>query len=167
MLDPVKVNRVQATFRLNSQVAQMIAIILLALAVPLALVALGIKQFSSKKETSPVPEIPGLRFSLELAAEKNFRPPETMPEARDVFLFSQAAGDKSSSRKNIEETARKLKGIVVTMPPGEKNNDRILVQVSEAQATAFEAQALRGFVRKTRGESVKQCRMYEIQFPAP
>lgn len=165
MLYAEKVNHVQATFRVNMRVLQMLGLIMVALAVPLVLVALGIRQYSSKVVSSPAPEAPGLRASLEQAAEKNLHPPETISETSGVYLFAPTVGDKFSCKQIISETARNLKGSVIEMPPDTKEEERMWVQVPESQAANFEAQALHGFIQKAKGLPVGECRMYEILFP--
>ncbi|MFZ4780052.1 MAG: hypothetical protein ACOYM3_32250 [Terrimicrobiaceae bacterium] len=67
MFASFQVNRQQTTFRVNFQVLQMIGILLVALAIPLTLVTLGIRQFTAKPK-APAPETQGLRAALEQAA---------------------------------------------------------------------------------------------------
>lgn len=165
MFVSLQVNRQQSTFRLNFQVFQMIGILLVALAVPLTLVALGIRQFTSKPEI-PAPETQGLRVALEQAAEKSWQAPGAMADGRSVFVLS-TSGHASEARKAVEQAARKLQGVVLPTSTGEGGAERILVQIPNASAGPFESTALRDFAETQRGTPKGESRLYELVLSPP
>ena len=78
----------------------MIAVVLVALAIPLALVALGISRYSPGSGAA-APETQGLRVALEQAAEKSWQSPEPVSDGRSVFILSTPAS-AAEERKAVE-----------------------------------------------------------------
>ncbi|MEI8311620.1 MAG: hypothetical protein WCH98_12770 [Verrucomicrobiota bacterium] len=149
---------------MNIQVFQIIAIVLVALAVPLALVTLGISRYSSKPE---VPEAPGLRAALEQAADKSWSSPEPLAGDRRVFTFS-TPGNETEARKAVEQSARTLNGVVVPMTAGQRGEGRLLVRIPATNSHLFESAALlRNFAESQQGHPTGESHLYEIVFPAP
>lgn len=143
----------------------MIGILLVALAVPLTLVTLGIRQFTAKPK-APAPETQGLRAALEQAVEKSWQTPEAMTDGRCVFILS-ASGNAGDARKTVELTARGLQGVVLPASTGEGATERLLVQIPGTNASAFESQALREFVESQRGKPAGETRFYELILSKP
>lgn len=164
MFTSFPVSRQQSTFRLNFQVFQMIGILLVALAVPLTLVTLGLRQYTAKPK--PAPETQGLRAALEQAAEKSWQVPKTMADGRSVFVLS-ASGNAPDARKAVEQAAHKLQGVVLPAPAGEGGAERILVQIPNGSAQAFESLALRDFAETQRGAREGESRLYELILSPP
>jgi hypothetical protein len=161
----IQVNRQQSTFRVNFQVIQMTGILLVALAVPLTLVTLGIRQFTSKPKIS-APETQGLRAALEQAAEKSWQAPGAISDGRSVFAIS-ASGSASDARKAVEQAAQSLQGVVLPASTAEDGAERILVQIPAANASAFEERALRDFSQTQRGNAQGNTRLYELILSPP
>ena len=144
----------------------MIALVLVALAVPLTLVALGIRQFSSKSRPV-VSEAPELRRALEQAAEKNWRPPEILSDGRSVFVLSTSTNHPLETVQALRTTARKLDGTVLPASAVPGGDERLLVQIPDAGTNVFESQLRRDFVEKQSGHSVNGSRLYEIIVARP
>ena len=158
-----QVNRQQAAFRVNLRVIQMIALALVALVVPLTLVMLAIRQFSSPPPTS-APDTTGLRVALEQAAEKSWRPPGMMDDGRSVFTLSSPANGLEA-RRSVEQSAQKLHGVVLSAVSDRGGGERLLVQIPGAGAQVFESESLRSFVGSQHGLPTGESRLYELIFP--
>ena len=125
----------QPAFRVNFQVVQMIGILLVALAVPLALVALGVRQFTAKPQ--PAPETGGLRAALEQVAEKTWNVPDAMSDGRGIFVLS-SRGNAVQIRETIAKSVGDLHGVVLSAPTAQNQAGRLLVQVPAISAGSFE-----------------------------
>lgn len=159
-----------AAFRINVRVLQIIALVLVALAVPVALVILGVRQISSRPNQEPAMETPGLRASLELAADKNFAPPEALMEDRVVFVLSQASvGDAKSVRQKTEQEICEAGGVIIPGDPGKSDEESLLAKIPAAKAASLEAQLLESFSRLTsvKNSSAGEDLLIEIRFPKP
>ncbi|MFZ4774502.1 MAG: hypothetical protein ACOYM3_04020 [Terrimicrobiaceae bacterium] len=160
--------KAETTFRLNPQVIQMIAILFAALAIPLALVAMGVLKFSAKPRISDsLSESPGLRAALEQASEKSFPAPGGIPDGRGVYLLSACGAQASKIRNDIERSASSLQGSVLHAEPVKEGEERILVQIPANNAGVFESTALQGFTKASTGRPAEGSRLYELIFPAP
>jgi hypothetical protein len=157
-----QVNPGPAPFRLNLQVVQMIAVVFLALAVPLALVVLGGREIFFRKPSSPAPEVPELRASLESAASKALPPPAGLGGGRRFILESGAS--TAAHRDTVEKTAAELGGVVVESPLAD--GVRLIVQIPTASASRFEETALVGFLAQSEA-ALSTPGFYEIVFPHP
>ncbi|MEI8386034.1 MAG: hypothetical protein WCG76_00415 [Verrucomicrobiota bacterium] len=158
-------NRHRSAFRVNFQVIQMIAVVLVALAIPLALVALGISRYSPGSGAA-APETQGLRVALEQAAEKSWQSPEPVSDGRSVFILSTPAS-AAEERKAVEESVRKLGGVVLPVSTGRLGEERLLVQIPGSGGQVFESGCLRLFVESQHGHATGESRLYELVFPAP
>ena len=165
MFATLHVNRQQPAFRVNLQVIQMIAFVLVALAVPLTLTALGILHLSSKPRNSS-PDTTGLRLSLEQAAERSWHAPEAIADGRSIFLLS-ATANASDTKKAVGQFAGKFQGVVLSASAAQKGAERLLVRIPEANANLFESETLRNFVESQRGSPTGESRLYEFVFPSP
>lgn len=127
-----------APFRLNPQVVQMLAVVLVALAVPLTVVILGLRQVSLRP-SGPAPEIPELRASLEQVADQHLRPSGMM--AGEAIVLHRASAELPDVRRQIEVAAAKVGGSVIVseIPEG---GVRLLVKVPASSAGDFENSAL-------------------------
>ena len=165
MLHPLQVNRLPSTFRVNFRVIQMIALVLVALAVPLTLVVLGVQQIAAKSRAS-APDTAGLRVALEQAAEKSWKTPE-VADGRSIWHLA-ASVNASETRSAVEESARKISGAVLLPPSvGAGDEERLVVQIPCAEASRFEAESLRNFVKFQHGHATGESRLYEILFSGP
>lgn len=126
-------------FRLNPQVIQMLAVVLIALAVPLTVVILGLRQVSLRP-SGPAPEIPELRASLEQVADQHLRPSGMMMAGAAIVLHRSSA-ELPGVRRQIEVAAAKVGGSVLVseIPEG---GVRLLVKVPASSAGDFESSAL-------------------------
>ena len=143
----------------------MIGILLVALAVPLTLVTLGIRQFTAKPKPT-APETQGLRAALEQAAEKTWQAPGAMADGRSIFVLS-APGNAQDAKKAVGVAAQRFHGVVLPAPTREGGAERILVQIPNASAQAFESEALREFSETQHGKPDGERRLYEFIFTTP
>ncbi len=147
------------------QVIQMIGILLVALAIPLALVAIGVRQFTSKPQ--PAPETGGLRVALEQAAEKTWKVPEAISDGRGIFVAS-SPGNSLQVRELIEKTVQDLHGIILSAPTGQSQGERLLVQMPASGASSFEARLHdQNFVQKQQADPTEGNRLYELVLSPP
>lgn len=152
---------------MNFRVVQMIGGVLVALAVPLALVALGVARYSSKRPAAaPAAEAPGLRAALESAADKNWRTPDALQGDRNVFVFSMP-GSVRDAKKAAERSAKALEGVVVPVSAGPRGEERLLVRIPSTNGPLFESAALNDFKPQQRGPTRGGHRLYELIFPQP
>lgn len=116
----------------------MLAVVLVALAVPLTVVILGLRQVSLRP-AGPAPEIPELRASLEQVADQHLRPSGMM--AGEVIVLHRASAELPGLRRQIEVAAAKVGGsaLVTEIPEG---GIRLLVKVPASSAADFERSAL-------------------------
>lgn len=143
----------------------MIAILLVALTVPLALVSIGIRRYTSKPATA-APEVSGLRAALEQAADKNWGTPELLSGDRGVYIFS--ADIATEARKAVEQTARALNGVVVPLASSQPGEGRLLVRIPATNGHLFESAALRrSFTESQPGHPAGESLLYELVFRAP
>jgi len=139
----------------------MLAVLFLALAVPLTLLVLGGRNIFLNRQ--PAPEVPELRASLESAATKALAPPAGLGGGR---RFTLEGGNSEARRDLIEKTAAGLGGVVFTSPMQEGGGVRMIVQIPEAAAGRFEASALSGFMPPDESEPAL-AGFYEILLPQP
>ncbi|MEI6491533.1 MAG: hypothetical protein WCO94_03210 [Verrucomicrobiota bacterium] len=143
----------------------MIALVFVALIVPLTLVILSFRQYSAPPK-SAVPETQGLRAALEQAADKTWQQPPPMSDGRSVFLFN-AQGSEEEARKALEQAARKLNGVALPIAAGPRGEERVLVTIPSASSQGFESGALRNFTLSVQGNPTGERQLYEIVFPLP
>jgi hypothetical protein len=159
------VNQQRTSFRLNLQVVQMLAMALMALAVPLALLILGIQKFSAKP-AAPSPEAPGLRAALELAASKSLPPPAEIDAGCRRFVPLPGHGNPAEWQKRIEKSAAELGGTTIPSQQTE-GGTRLLIQIPAPAAARFEAVALADFSSSGGQAQGGETRLYEILLPPP
>lgn len=137
----------------------MLAVVLVALAVPLAVVILGLRQVAPRP-AGPAPEIPELRSSLEQVADQHLRAPDLVADAPIVL---PGKSDKLAGiRTKIERAAESAGGstLATELPQG---GFRLLVKVPAANTKTFESAALPEKPAKPAGSG-----LYEIQIlPEP
>ena len=165
MFDRFQVNHHQPTFRVTLQVILMIAVVGVAMAVPLTAVMLGIRSFSSPPRGF-CPDTSGLRLSLDQAAEKSWHPPEAMSDGRAIMILS-ASANASDTMRAVEQSARKLQGVVLSANGDQKGGERLLVRIPEGSANLFESEILGNFTESQHGSSTKEGLLYEFLFPTP
>lgn len=115
-------------------------------------------------------EAPGLRASLELAADKNFAPPEALMEDRVVFVLSQASvGDVKSVRQKTEQEIYAAGGVIIPGDPGKSDEESLVAKIPAAKAAPLEARLLESFSRLTsvKNSSAGEDLLIEIRFPKP
>ncbi len=110
----------------------MIAILLVALAVPVTLVILGLRSMTAQPPES-APEVEGLRSSLESAAEKHFPAPETLGGSRRFTLKETSEGQASL----LEKAAASAGGGAITSRL-EDGSVRLLIQIPPEASENFE-----------------------------
>lgn len=142
----------------------MLAVLALALAIPLTLLVLGGRELFYRKPTAPAPEVPGLRASLESAASKALSPPVDLGGGRRFILESER-GNTPERRNLIEKTTKKLGGVVVSTRL-ENGGIRLIVQIPASDASHFEKEALAGFLPQNETAPFVQG-FYEILLPRP
>lgn len=152
-----------SAFRMNSAVLFMLAVTFVALALPVTLLILGVRQATSNTPADS-PEIPGLRVALEGIATTHLAAPPLSGGARR-FSFSGTAAEMLDTRAKIEKLTHDLGGTVLFSPTGDQC--RLLIAIPEPAAGSFEKLALGGGI-KTSSEPGANGSLYEIVFhPAP
>jgi len=147
------------------QVLQMIGLLLVALAVPLALVAISVRQFTSKPQ--PAPETGGLRIALEQAAEKTWKVPEAIFDGRGIFVASSAV-NSLQLREIVEKTVQDLHGTVLSAPADQNHEERLLVQMPSSSARRFEDRLQdQNFSQKQQADPTGGSRVYELLLTPP
>lgn len=128
-------------FRLNPRVFQIILVILLALALPLTCLIMGLREIHKNRlsmPSEPAAEVPGLRRSLENVADMNL-PSPALPSASCSTVF--VLPDKTSlENRLIAIEAIIIKNGATFLPPlpDENGQFRILAQIPEAALSSFE-----------------------------
>ena len=112
----------------------MIALLLLALALPITIIVLSVGGWAPRQPT-PVPEVVELRKSVENIATEHFGVAQLSDGRREV-AFSGNKEEMKDRRALIESAAKKLGGSVL---PGETD---WLVSVPDERAGEFEVAAL-------------------------
>jgi hypothetical protein len=144
-------------FRANRQVLLVLALLLLALALPLAMFIVGIR--GVPKKTAATPDAVELRRSVESIASQHFGEP-TLSDGRREIPFSGSAPEMSARRKVIEAAARSLGGSIL---PGEAE---LLIGIPRDRAGEFEVAALLPAARAG-SEPVGDSILYRITFSTP
>jgi len=143
----------------------MIAVVGVALAVPLTAVMLCIRNFSSTPRDFS-PDTSGLRLALEQAAEKSWHAPEAMSDGRAIYILT-ASANASEKRHAAEQSAKKYEGVVISSEAVQKSGERLLVRIPEVSANLFESETLRDFTESQHGSPQGESRLYEFIFPTP
>ena len=166
MLKSFPVSQQRSSFRVNAQVLQLLAVVFLALAIPLTLAIYGIHQYFSVPPKSPDPDTGVLRATLEQAVDKNWQLPQTIPDDRSIFVLSRQA-DAKETKASIAEDAKNLNVLILPGDPAADGRERVIVRIPEGGAEGFEARLLRNFQETQHGHPADGNRLYELVFPAP
>ena len=131
----------QPSFRLNPRVVQIIAVILLALALPVTCLIMGFLEIRKNRQSvpsEPAPEVPGLRRSLESVADSHLPSPALAPTS---CLTTFVLPDRSSLENHLralEEILTKNGATFLPPQPDETGHFRILTQIPEVGLSSFE-----------------------------
>lgn len=154
-------------FRMNAPFFRIIALLLVALALPITLLVIGVRGWIAKPQKlpdEPPVQIEGLRATLEEVANKNM-PSHLLADERRRFIFSGTKMEMDELRSRIEKSAASLHGTVVSS--GEEAPQRLLIQIPESTASLFESSVLQSArFQNDGGDSERQgnVRFYEIIF---
>jgi len=160
----IPANEQTARFRLNPRVIQMIVVLMVALAVPVTLVVLGLRSMAGHS-SGPAPEVEGLRTSLESAADKHFPPPENLGGGRR-FVF-KAVTDASAQPSLLEQAAAAVGGVAISSRQ-EDGSTRILIRVPPESSEYFERTSLEPCTESVLpGEPTQNSGLYEVLIPSP
>jgi len=143
----------------------MLAVAFIALAIPLAVLILGVKGFSAKP-AAPLPEAPGLRASLEHAALRAMQPPAELGPGCRRFVLLSGQGNSVERQKSLERSVLESGGTSILLGQVE-GGSRLLVQIPAAAADRFEAVALAGFSCSSTPDRRGNTCLYEIVLPPP
>lgn len=131
-------------FRWNAKVAQMVAVLMVALALPVTIAILGIRDL--RKNSLPAPEVEGLRGALETVVDSQWKPPILEGAIRTAFRKVPDGAACLRTGEDIQKLARDTGGTALTPERIESGGTRWLVQVPANRKNAFEAGlAARGF----------------------
>jgi hypothetical protein len=144
-------------FRMTPQVFLVLAIVLLALALPVTAVILGVMGFFGPRTSAPAPEIPQLRQAVEAVADKTLVAPTLDADRRVIALTGTP--DEIRKRRGLLLSAAEEHGASVV-----DFQDRLLVTVPRANASAFELAAL---VPPASEPPASDPVLYQFSFPAP
>lgn len=129
-------------FRWNSRVLQMAALVMLALALPLTIAILGIRdiRMASKAAISaPEPEVPGLRGALETIVDSRWKPPLLDGSVRTARRGVPDGDACLRTGEAVQRLARDSGGTVLAPERIESGGTRWLVQMPVDRKNAFEA----------------------------
>jgi len=133
-----------APFRWNAKVLQMVALVLMALALPLTIAIYGIRDI--RKASQPAPEAEGLRAVLENVVDQKWQAPVLAGAVRSTSRDVPNGDACLKVGEDIQKLARDSGGMVLTPEKIESGGTRWLVQIPAAQKNAFEsALAAMGF----------------------
>ena len=131
--------------RLNPQMAMMIMLTLLALALPITILSIGLVQMSRSPAVpidnqQPSPENPGLRAILEKVADEKLTP-KTLVDGRGQYVIFENPSRRPQLRKQIAATARSLGGSVLS---SSSQDEGMTVQIPSDAANRFQTLELSG-----------------------
>jgi hypothetical protein len=131
-------------FRWNAKVLQMVALVMVALALPLTIAIFGIRDI--RIAVQPTPESPGLRAVLENVVNQNWQAPFLEGAVRSSLREVPDGNACLKIGEAVQKIARDSGGVVLTPEKIESGGTRWLVQVPANQKDAFEtALAAMGF----------------------
>lgn len=145
-------------FRPNPAFFRMLAIVFLALALPVATIVLGFRDWTPGKK-SPPPEISALRESVEVIAAGRLGSPG-IEDARREIPFSGSGPEVKARRSAIEAAARTAGATVIS------SDGALLVSVPNRSAGEFEA-ALGVAPAGPGAFDAGADRLYRFTFPSP
>lgn len=169
MENPAPEETPKAPFQFNAKVVQMLALVLLALALPLTLVILGfrdIRQSARDMEAASAPEIPALRQSLENVVNAQWTPPDLSAGTRKV-VREVADGDACLALgESVGKLAENVGAVVLSPERIEAGGTRWIIQVPASQVAGFE-DGLRGlgFAGVEEAPGGVETVLYEVEIP--
>ena len=133
----------QPKFRINAQVIQILALIVLALALPVTCLIMGFLEIRKNQSAGQIqsleaPEVPGLRQSLEAVAEARL-PVSTIDIGPRPFAFlisSQAASEKLQA--TLQNLVTRFSGVSLQSDAVDNNSVRLLIQIPSDSVEKFE-----------------------------
>ena len=152
-------------FRVNRQVVAIFVLSLLALAVPMTILSIGLVRMSRPSSAplvkQPAPEAPGLRAILEKIADDKL-PAASLADDRGQFVIFGKPETRLQDRKRIEDTAKSLGGTVLNDNP--QDEAVLTVQIPAEAANRFQMTALSN-AKVLKEPSLKNQRiLYQIRF---
>jgi hypothetical protein len=131
-----------ASFHFNAKVAQMLAIILLALAMPITIAVLGfleIRKKSHVENSQTIAEPLGLRAAFEHAADASWKAPQGLSSSYRRFeLTSQSQEECLRIYPMVKEAAANFGALVVTAESNDPDAVRWMAQLPADSAMEFE-----------------------------
>lgn len=150
--NPTPEQRPESPFRWNTKVMQMVGVLMVALALPVSIAILGIRDL--QKNSRPAPEVEGLRGSLENVVNSQWQPPVLEGAIRTALREVPSGEACLKIGEDVQKIARDAGGTVLTPERIESGGTRWLVQVPADQKTEFESGlAARGFSLPSGGMS--------------
>jgi hypothetical protein len=133
----------QPKFRINAQVVQILALIVLALALPVTCLIMGFleirkNQSAAQAPSIEAPEVPGIRQSLEAVAEARMPVSsiEIGPRAFAFLILSQAASEKLQA--TLQNLVTRCSGVSLQSDAVDNNSVRLLIQIPSDSVEKFE-----------------------------
>lgn len=152
-------------FRLNTSVFRMILLVAIALALPVALMVMGVREFVAKSQKSrSFVENSEFRKALEKIANTNLPSPSLSNEYHR-FVFSGTKEKMDERQSRIRKTVTSLGGVVLESSGEGVKTRRLLVLIPESQISTFESFELQD-VKQPSEENTSQNnkRFYELVF---
>jgi hypothetical protein len=163
-------NSERRPFRFNAKVAQVVALVMVALALPLTLAILGFRDMRKPAESAAVesaPEVEGLRGALETVVDARWSVPVLDSGSRRV-VKEVANGDECLRIGNaVQEVAKSMDLTVVIPEKIESGGTRWLVQMPAGRVSAFELElGLLGFTGLGAAQGPpNETVLYEVEIP--
>lgn len=149
---------------MSPQLVAMIMVSLLALALPLTILSIGLVRMSREPGSvvqQPAPEVPGLRAILERVADERLSP-KGLSDGRAQFVIVDKAANWPQHRKAIEASAKSLGGSVLA--DSTTNIAIFLVQIPVEAANRFQASGLANAQMVSEPAPAASNLVYQIRF---
>ncbi len=159
--NPVPEEMPPPPFRWNSKVLKMLALLMVALALPVTIAILGIRDL--RNAAPPAPEVEGLRGALETVVDSKWKEPFLEGAVRTATR-GVANGDAClETGDDVQALARDCGGSVLAPERIEEGGTRWLIQIPADRKAAFEAGlAARGF-SPVKGEAAGDPVFYSLE----
>jgi len=147
-------------FQMSPQLLVMILISLLALALPLTILSIGLVRMSRQPgQPHPAPEAPGIRAILEKVADEKLSP-AALDDDRGQFVIFESPANRPQVRKRIEDAVQSLGGSVLQDNP----QDGLTVRIPADAANRFQTTALSGAKVIAKPSIKNDLLLYRIRF---
>ncbi len=152
-------------FRFSPQLVAIVLVTLLALAIPLTILSIGIVRMGRRPVAPtvslPAPEVPGLRAILERVADDKLAPGQ-LSDGRGRIVVVESKENWNLAMLEIEKASRELGGTVAADTNG--GGRRLLIQVPAEVANRFQASLAPSARVETEPARNASVQIYQVHF---